>query len=271
MTLAVIYVVEWRKEDSGRFGRNDSISDLTLADVTASADNLGVFIGYGQSNSDCCGSSGYVLSHPTNLFQFSIGEHASNQTWRYREPMLGAFCGGGCPYGPIGDELITNGSYAQVVFATAGMPGASIDMLNRNHDASHTYFEYLVQTYRAMFRTYGKIDGILFHQGESDVGRSSAYEASFRTLMTNLENALQDLLDNGHEIVVFVSRASYCAGNADADLVDVQTRLPSVVDGAATGPNTDELQGGLFRYDDCHFTVEGLRHIGKRWLGYLII
>lgn len=126
---------------------------------TAEGSRLGVFVGYGQSNSDCCGSDpNPTLAHGDSIFNY----HADGDgaTYVYREPMLGAFCPLSCPYGKIGNALIESGLYDEVVFATAGMPGAPIALIN-GEDPAAPYFDYLVNTYQGMAERYGKVDGIL--------------------------------------------------------------------------------------------------------------
>ena len=234
------------------FGRFNDTSNLNQVQIV-NRSSVGVFIGYGQSNSDCCGLTGYVLRHPDKVFQFG-----QNATWTYNDPMLGAFCYLGCAYGPIGDRLIDLGRYEQTVFATTGMPGAELSMLNQG-DA---YFGYLVQTYKEMNDTFGKVDGVLYHQGESDHGRSSSYYAKFETLLSNLRD---EGIDESTGLKMYVSRATYCANSVDNDLsavqLDLATQLPEVYE----GPNTDLLQGSEYRYDDCHFNVPGFERIAEMW------
>eukprot|EP00519_Triparma_laevis_P004898 CAMPEP_0182507098 /NCGR_PEP_ID=MMETSP1321-20130603/22484_1 /TAXON_ID=91990 /ORGANISM="Bolidomonas sp., Strain RCC1657" /LENGTH=216 /DNA_ID=CAMNT_0024712937 /DNA_START=87 /DNA_END=734 /DNA_ORIENTATION=- len=161
----------------GTGSRFDDIGSRAVKEPGASGDRLGVFAGYGQSNSDCCGSGpNPEVEHADKIFNFFAG--ANEVTFEYKEPMLGAFCAGSCPYLKIGNELIDAGLYDEVVFSTSGMPGASLSMINGD-DPAFPYFAFLVETYKGMLSKYGKVDGILFHQGESDNGMSAAYEASF--------------------------------------------------------------------------------------------
>eukprot|EP00938_MAST-03A_sp_MAST-3A-sp1_P001533 g1533.t1 len=242
-------------ESSGSFskvGRFNDTSNLNQVQIV-NRSNLGVFIGYGQSNSDCCGLTGYVLRHPDTVFQFG-----QNKTWTYNDPMLGAWCHLGCVYGPIGDRLIDLGRFEKTVFATTGMPGAQLSMLNQG-DA---YFGYLVKTYKEMNDTFGKVDGVLYHQGESDHGRSSSYFEKFETLLSNLRD---EGIDESTGLKMYVSRATYCANSVDNDLSAVQQDLASQLSEVYEGPNTDLLQGSEYRFDNCHFTVSGFERIAEMW------
>jgi hypothetical protein len=238
------------------FGRYDDTSNLQrVLDVNIS--NLGVFIGYGQSNSDCCGSMGYMLRHTENVFQYG-----NNATYTYSDPMIGAYCRGGCVYGPIGDRLIDLGRFQSVVFATTGMPGAELSALNHGDE----YFEYLVAVYREMNTTFGKVDGVLYHQGESDHGRSSSYFEKFETFLSNLSD---EGIDESTGLKMYVSRATYCGNSVDTELNSVQQNLATQLTVVFPGPNTDLLQGSAYRYDDCHFSVLGLERISEMWGGIL--
>ena len=59
------------------------VDDATRADVTATGDKLGVFVGYGQSNSDCCGESpGQKTQHKEDHFMH-YGEAATPFTFLF--------------------------------------------------------------------------------------------------------------------------------------------------------------------------------------------
>jgi hypothetical protein len=234
------------------------------ANVTSAGERLGVFIGYGQSNSDCCGEDpGQKTKHEANHFM-----HYAGESYTYQEPMLGAFCRGSCPYSEIGAQLLDSGKYDQVVFATAGLPGAALKVISGPglfgdvHD--YEVFEYFVATFESMRAKYGKVDGVLFHQGESDAGNAAAYSATFEEMLDNLR-------ESGIEapaLRMYVSVATVCTGDASPDLQAVQRELADI-EGVEEGPNTDEL-GFEFRYDRCHFSHEGFEKIAEKWLEKLL-
>ena len=81
------------------------------------------------------------------------------------------------------------------------MPGAELSMLNQE-----TRILDIHQTHKEMNDTFGKVDGVLYHQGESDHGRSSSYFAKFETLLSNLRDEGDD---ESTGLKMYVSRATY--------------------------------------------------------------
>ena len=109
-----------------RTSRIDDTSAYTAADNTIlQAPGTRVFVAYGQSNADCCGTPGYTVKHPTKVLQFYIGN-----LYQMKEPMLGAYCEGGCMWSRAGDMLVDNdakqGIDTTVVVALAAYPGQPI-------------------------------------------------------------------------------------------------------------------------------------------------
>ena len=257
--VVLYYTVSTMYTESRYFTRNGigrwffNKNDGDQSDVTAQGDYLGVFIGYGQSNSDCCGEEpGVTISNKKNQFM-----HFDNETYVYEEPMLGAYCRGSCPYSSIGKVLLENGKYTQVVFATTGLPGASLKTLSGSAHDGYKSFEYFIKTYKEMKLKYGKVDGVLFHQGESDQKLSASYRESFMEFMGNIKkHGLSD-------VKIYVSGATLCNGTDDPDLLKVQMDLIDI-DGVESGPDSDSLGVGS-RYDGCHFTHQGFEQIGELW------
>ena len=267
LTWLCLYVfTDVLKKDNHHFtgSRTSDISTRTLSEPSASGDRLGVFVGYGQSNSDCCGSSpNPSVSHLGKIYNFF-----NDDTFEYKEPMLGAFCDGSCPYLKIGNELIEKGVYDEVVFSTSGMPGASLSMINGDYPA-YPFFPFFVETYKGMLSKYGKVDGILFHQGESDNGMSALYEASFDSFLQNL--AGEGIIIGGGVRYgkIYVSRTTRCHKPIDPALSAVQLALADK-DGVEEGPNTDNISADEeYRYDTCHFSQKGWDEVAKLWLDKL--
>ena len=219
--------------------------------------DVGVFVGYGQSNSDCCGQPSSISFSGKEIYQFAT----DNKTYPYLEPMSGAYCVGGCVYGDLGDELIQSSKYSKTIFATTGMPGASLTMLT---SSQNVWYGNLVQTYNALYKHFKKVDGILYHQGESDnvilnpTGRSN-YNSTFRLLVENLQRDLND-----PNFTIYLSRATLCAGPVDAQLSAIQTNLAQKLQNVEPGPVTDML-GFNWRFDNCHWSAAGLKKVATMW------
>lgn len=150
---------------------------------------VGIFVAYGQSNSDCFGELGYRTQHPARVLQYY-----NHQTYELTEPgMLGATGRAGCAWSRLGDRLINdpNNNYNAVIFATCGVGGAAIHELVPGATTYSTLtrpYDHLVQTIHELQEQYGHVDGILYHQGESNNadGDPSLYSKHLRFLAQSL-------------------------------------------------------------------------------------
>jgi len=68
-----------------RLSLTESAPFFAPSERNVSGSRVGIFVAYGQSNSDCFGSTGYTTKHPGRVLQFFDGK-----TYEYKEPMLGA-------------------------------------------------------------------------------------------------------------------------------------------------------------------------------------
>jgi len=223
--------------------------------------SLGVFIGFGQSNSGCFGELA-VNSHVHSSHNFQFFQ---NNTHPYKEPMCGSRGPGGCIYGYLGESLIASHKYNRTVFATGAIGGARLTTIT---DKNSQPYKYLVAEFNNMYRTFNNVDGILFHQGESDHNAHHLdgyleYRNVFSQFVQNLQD---DLMDPNFKI--YVSRATYCNNNVDLKLSKVQDELQTLPH-VFGGPNTDSLLGRKWRNDGCHFSALGLREVASMWMDVL--
>ena len=116
--------------ESSNYKRNNDISVLKEKAIRIT-NHTGIYLTYGQSNSVNHGQIGYdVMGKVYQSFQ--------GKTYRYKDPSLGGTGQGGSVWGMVGDKLIANGFYDQVVFANCGWGDAKIEELNHG-----SYFDYL--------------------------------------------------------------------------------------------------------------------------------
>ena len=212
----------------------------------------GIYLTYGQSNSGNSGEYGYFVKN--EVFQFLLGE-----TFVYEDPSLGVTGGGGSVWGMVGDKLIENGIHEQVVFSNCGWGGRKIEELKEGH-----YFEYLVNTYNDLIKRFGRVDGILYHQGESDNNPQGVkdYYNTFSEFISNLN-------DEGINIPIYLSRVSLCGEKRPLNnkLTNIQNQLIKDYEIIKEGPNTDLLSKKSERLKDyCHFSLEGYDKFSDMWV-----
>ena len=237
-----------------RGGRNLNIKYFTSKE-TDTLKQTGIYLTYGQSNSTNSGQFGYFVKN--EVFQFLLGD-----TFVYEDPSLGVTGLGGSVWGMVGDKLIENGIHEQVVFSNCGWGGRKIEQLKEGH-----YFEYLVNNYNSLIKRFGRVDGILFHQGESDNSLDTKdYYKNFNEFVNNLKQ-------EGIEVPIYLSRVSLCGEKRpiNQDLTDIQNQLIDDFDIIKEGPNTDLLSEKSDRLKDyCHFSLEGYDKFSDMWVKSLI-
>lgn len=235
-------------------GRNFNIPYFTNKE-TDTLKHTGIYLTYGQSNSSNSGEFGYFVKN--EVFQFLLGE-----TFVYEDPSLGVTGRGGSVWGMVGDKLIENGIHEQVVFSNCGWGGRKIEELKEGH-----YFEYLVNNYNGLTKKFGRVDGILFHQGEEDNNPQGV-----KDYYNNFSEFISNLKDEGINIPIYLSRVSLCKKTPiNNKLTNIQNQLIKDFDMIKEGPNTDLLSKKSERIKDyCHFSLEGYDKFSDMWVELLI-
>ena len=213
-----------------------------------------IFVTYGQSNSVNSGKLGYEPSEDVYMF-------LDGKTYRYHDPALGGTGGHGSVWGRVGDQLIQNNVTSSVGFVTTGSGGASIHALTYGDE--YMFFE---KQFRSVLEEFGRVDGILFHQGEANhqSGKGSGeYSNDFLTLLTNIRNL--------SDAPVYLSQASLCHSKPDELLLEIQDKLIKNYKGVLRGPNSDLLSDPKFRLPDhCHFSSAGLDELSRMWFESIV-
>ncbi|MFK8029013.1 MAG: sialate O-acetylesterase [Gammaproteobacteria bacterium] len=240
---------QWLRKSLPLIGRYSDTSGLTRVPTAQVLEPL-VFVTYGQSNSINAGQLGYETSNAVYMF-------LNGSTYKYQDPAVGGTGTNGSVWGRVGDRLVEKGYGRSIVFVSTGWGGASIKDLTFDHP-----FEFFEKQVKSVISEYGKIDGILFHQGESnhrlDQG-SSDYKRDFLTLYTHIETLT--------DAPVYLSQASICRVGTDETLLDIQDRLIIDNQGILRGPNSDQLSDPKYRLPDyCHFSSAGLDEFAKLWV-----
>jgi hypothetical protein len=226
--------------------------------VPDSSATTGVYLVYGQSNASNSGQIGYAVRH--DVFQFFEGA-----CYRYMDPALGGNGGNGSIWGMVGDRLIDSGLHRQVVFAVAAVGGRTLRELTEGE-----YYEYFKRCHQGLLRRFGKVDGILFHQGEYNHSKRFGHDDYFK----RFEAWMFRLKNDGIIAPVYLCRTSYCDQGVnygiDPVLLSIQDSLVRSVHGIRRGPNSDELTARAYRLPDrCHFSMEGYSKLAELWIPFL--
>lgn len=223
--------------------------------------STGIFLTYGQSNSISSGQKGYKVKHP--VYQFF-----NDSCFLYSDPVLGTndfsnIDNYGSVWGMVGDKLVEEGYFDQVLFSVCGWGNTTMNQLSEGE-----LYNYLIQNHNNLKSHFGKVDGILFHQGEKNHTLSSDGNSDYYKLFNVFWEKINK---NDSETKIFLSQASYCNNYVDKTLLSIQEKLIIDLKKVFRGPNTDTLIDSKYRLPDrCHFSMEGFEAYSKIWVEAII-
>jgi len=238
------------------FKRNyeTSLHEAKLIDIT---DKTGIYLTYGQSNSTNHGQIGYKVKKEVYHFFEEV-------TYIYKDPSLGGTGAGGSVWGMVGDKLIHKGIHDKVIFSSCGMNSAKIEELNSGQS-----FDYLLKNYQSQIEKFGRVDGILIHQGESNNSFSGGSENYYNDFV----KLINELKKNGVDIPIYLSRVSICGDQLTKDkkLIEIQNKIIKDFKEIYEGPNTDLIDNREYRLPFfCHFSMLGYDKFSDMWVASLI-
>ena len=250
-------------EDAMTCGFADTEGRAELACDAFAGDNpeRAVLFAFGQSNSANAARDRYVPLHDVVNFNAHDGK-----CYRAEDPLLGPSGESGSVWGRVGDELIREGLYRQVLIVPIGIGGTELARWVPGADLHAR-----IKGTAAMLRRLDiRPTHVLWHQGESDVFEDTAeedYVAQFRALADSLPGL-------GIDAPVLPAIATHCDiwGNwpeylPSAERVrSAQQSLPQRVANVRPGPDTDTIAGPRFRPDGCHFTHRGIAAHARLWV-----
>ena len=201
----------------------------------------GVWIIYGQSNSEC------TVQEPVDIYPYVTVFH-NGKLFEYAEPMTGSSQTGGCMWGNVARHL--GGDH---VMAVCGCTSSTVKELYDDR-------QHFITTLLGLVQMFGRVDGVIYHQGESDYKSVDNY--------THTLSRLKQAADAIYEADWFIGRVSTCDSNKpNVKIVHAQSTLPGPR--AFLGPNTDELVSNEDRYDGCHWTRRAALIVAEEWAEYI--
>ena len=223
-----------------------------------------VLMTFGQSNSANAGDDKYIPLGPVANFNIHDGK-----CYEAEDPLLGPDAEGGAVWGVLADKLIAQGHYDNVMIVPFGIGGSAISQWQadgRFHDILRLALDRTATSNIAPTH-------VLWHQGESDAGAGTSERDYF-----NMFDALVGHIRSGGVTApVYPAVATHCAlaigGESEpapgAEAVrTAQARLVELP-GVFAGPDTDQIQGPLYRHDNCHFNAKGMQAHADAWLSAL--
>ena len=230
------------------FGRLSHHPSKRAVDCPRQTDRTMVALVFGQSNSANHGGERHQSTGAvTNYFRGACFDGS--------DPLLGATGVGGSPWGRMADRLIEKRMFDQVVLIAAGINRTSIERWRHGGDLNGMLVRDLTDV-----SDHYEITHFFWHQGESDAGRGEHY----REALAEVIATTREVFPNSK---FFVSVATRCGfGAIDSVLAREQMKVTDAEHGIFLGATTDDIDR---RYDDCHFSGEGLDIFAERLVAAL--
>lgn len=230
------------------------VSDTTNrheVDCTSIRDDAAIFLIMGQSNAANSGDTRYKARRDVINLNWADGK-----CYHAEDPLLGTDGDGGTIWTRLGDELIENGDYKQVVLVDIAVSGTRIRIWAGPEGPSR----HAVEAATALRRYGRRFTHVLWHQGESDWETpTDIYVRLFQTMADYLHS-------NGIDAPIFVAQTTLCLGRHAPNVKEAQIQLPTLMDNVFAGANADSVDRLRDRQDDlCHFKETGLAQLAHLW------
>jgi hypothetical protein len=218
-----------------------------------------VFVTAGQSNSANHGNP------PQQTSSDLVSAMAANGVWQTaNDPQPIATGGGGSPWPILGDLLVERLG-VPVGFVSVGWGGTTVGQWLPG--ASGPDAEPLYDRLRDALQALGPngARAVLWHQGESDALVATPAGVYAERLEELIESSRRDAQ---FDIEWGIALASFLPANSEASEQEILAGQLDVITADAftfQGPETDDLVGPAWRWDDIHFNTAGLREHAGRW------
>jgi len=207
---------------------------------------------FGQSNSANYGETKHKSkSHVYNLY--------NKKLYIAKDPLLGSTGDGGSVWTRLGDKIIQSGVYKDVIFIPIGVGSTEIARWTPEGDLHDRILRAIDDADSLNL----KITHLLWHQGEHDAYVVCTEKEDYKRMFKDM---LMGIRKKGVKAPIYVSVATLGMKiDKDADIRQAQIELVDDSKMILSGPDTDTL-GYEYRYDDVHFSKEGLTRCADLWM-----
>lgn len=215
-------------------------------DITSKTMVLFVF---GQSNAANYGGEKFVAAsdHVYNFWEGSF--------YRAEDPLLGAAGFSGSVWVDLSNKIIERKMADAVILIPAGIGGSSVQDWQPGEMLNPMLLKQLALAKQANL----EVTHFLWHQGEAD---QSLDRERYKQ---GLDQLIQTTKQYFPHSKFFVAQASRCGSMPPSEALQSAQRAMSQQPGVFLGPNTDLIER-RDRYDDCHFSGNGLKLAADAWL-----
>ncbi|HWG04421.1 MAG TPA: sialate O-acetylesterase [Beijerinckiaceae bacterium] len=239
--------------DPGGFSFRDSRKrERVDAAAFAPDPRLAVILTFGQSQMANEGASDGLFVPKSGVFNFNW---LDGHCYVARDPLLGTTMDRSNFTTRLADHLVRSGVYDRVLLVPIAHGGTMIsqwvpgsEMFRRISVALHGLNKHSIVITHA-----------LWQQGESDAGKTSTDDwiIRFDAMVSALRLA-------GMSAPIFVAQSTRCASPPNETIRAAQRAVVDPSKNILPGPDTDAM-GSEYRWDDCHYSAEGLSLAAEGW------
>jgi hypothetical protein len=228
------------------------ISDREVNCLNFKNSDTAIILTFGQSNAANHGETKFKPEKGVYNFYFNNG-----RCYVAEDPLLGASGKFGSVWTRLGDLLIKNNVYKQVLLVPIAQGGAPVEGWVPHNGAN--LYPRIEIAFNRLTKLGLTLTHLLWHQGESDKDSTGIkYEKSFLKMYRAIRNL-------GVTAPLYIALATYCDGYDNDDVRNAQERLSKTNLLIRTGANTDSLKDDKYRLDKCHFSKLGLTRHAQLW------
>lgn len=231
--------------------------EVSCRPFTNSTDRQAVIFAFGQSNSANWGEAPYM---PLNKNIVNFNPY-NGKCYKAEDPLLGADGNKGSVWLPMADQLIQDGLYDRVLIASFGIGGTEIARWAPDGDL-HVRIKH---TAKQLLERNLKPTHVLWHQGEAD----AVFHTSKQDYVSQFSKMALSLREYGIDAPIFPAVATHCGEFNSPEISEAQYLLADRSNHIYPGANTDKLVDEVYRYDNCHFSVKGLKVHAQLWVDAL--
>jgi hypothetical protein len=214
-----------------------------------------VILTLGQSMADNAGDEPIVAQKGVYNFNFLDGK-----CYHAMDPLLGTTASGGSVWTRLGNKIIKNKIFDNVLFVPIAVGGTSIKQwVPRGESGSFARIKIAIDGLR---RQGHKITHIFWVQGSQDA-RGRMKKSDYIERFMEISSKIRDLSVTSP---IFVAQSTICRTKESAEIGAAQRLIPSYSNNIFAGPNIDQINKVGQRYDGCHMSSSGLEEHANLWL-----
>jgi len=223
-----------------------SYPDKTEVPCPAQTDRTMILVPAGQSNAGNSGGQRFASEYGGKVINWFAG-----RCYIASSPLLGMGGDGGEVWTALGNRLISEGVYDQIIIAPISLGGSNIAQWHSGHMAAE-----MEQRLKLLASQYSVTD-FVWVQGEADAVQGT----SLNEYKRKLEELMSRVLAQHPKAKIFINVSTYCGGNIRwRDKNPVQLALRSSVAperGIFMGVDMDLVIKPIDRRDECHLGASG--------------